>query len=844
MKKVMAAVFIFSFFSVFAGVIDHGDYSGFPNVNLDAHLYKIARKYFPELAVKYPVGVKRDVAWRQDIRKKASGLNISAKELDSFINCVINPASVENIAAPHPALKEFELYAKGKKEIVSDDAKSMPTVWKELLALPIAERRYTAIPVYYSFFIAGDASKKDRESYIQNMIKAYKDGCADTQGCIYVMLKMFEFKTEFKDDERVKYFRHVFRGHFVNFTPKKMWRATNEMNIWRHISSRVDDFYAGYDRNNPYQLVYVSNPETLRQLAQKDDALRDFIVAIGLTNRHLADANRVAREFMLKSEINYPVLAIKIKYEAAKNLFGGKKELGRIMDLQHIKNLSGQAKIDAVEKYIAAYPDYSPQEMPVTSVALNTHAELFALAGLECFKLGRFEQALDYWIKGGTAEDIGLIAEQIMSIDELRDYCRRKTVRIGKHWDVYSIRCAKNNKLLNLEIISPEDAQMTLRNILAMRLAREGEYEEALQWFDNFDSSYWLKKFIEFKKIADDSSRTQSSRFTALLNMAAIFRFRGDILIGTFLEPDNLIARNDYACVWGINYSKTMFKKPDLPRYSYRFRAAELYRQAAAFAPDNKLKSYCFYTAGTLLKNRAPKIAEKDFKSMAVLNPSLVEKNWFKRLSGTPDALRSFYSTPLHFVSDLTAAVFEIPPAPKIKIPDLPVEKLMEKGKKMYGTAWQSKNNSDFELCRAYFCAAAAKGSNEAYAWDGMIAHDYEYYEHAIAALRKAMELDPESNIARHELGRVYISLGRCDLGMPMLKYVADNEKKDKTLRGLAAYNVANLSFRGLNGAPFDRRCVEKYLKIALDAENYEANFLKEDIDTEKNQKNKKITCK
>ena len=52
LRKCTAAVLVCLGYSVFAGLVDHGDYTGFPNVNVDAHLTKIARKYYPELAGK------------------------------------------------------------------------------------------------------------------------------------------------------------------------------------------------------------------------------------------------------------------------------------------------------------------------------------------------------------------------------------------------------------------------------------------------------------------------------------------------------------------------------------------------------------------------------------------------------------------------------------------------------------------------------------------------------------------------------------------------------------------------------------------------------------------------
>ena len=108
LRKCTAAVLVCLGYSVFAGLVDHGDYTGFPNVNVDAHLTKIARKYYPELSGNIPGGLSRKAAWTQDIQKAASGLKVDKKALDALIANVLDPVTSPVAAAPHPKLLEFE----------------------------------------------------------------------------------------------------------------------------------------------------------------------------------------------------------------------------------------------------------------------------------------------------------------------------------------------------------------------------------------------------------------------------------------------------------------------------------------------------------------------------------------------------------------------------------------------------------------------------------------------------------------------------------------------------------------------------------------------------------------
>ena len=152
LRKCTAAVLVCLGYSVFAGLVDHGDYTGFPNVNVDAHLTKIARKYYPELSGNIPGGLSRKAAWTQDIQKAASGLKVDKKALDALIANVLDPVTSPVAAAPHPKLLEFELYAAGRRELFRKDHTKLPPSWQKLMELPLEARKYTTIPVQYAFY--------------------------------------------------------------------------------------------------------------------------------------------------------------------------------------------------------------------------------------------------------------------------------------------------------------------------------------------------------------------------------------------------------------------------------------------------------------------------------------------------------------------------------------------------------------------------------------------------------------------------------------------------------------------------------------------------------------------
>ena len=180
-----------------------------------------------------------------------------------------------------------------------------------------------------------------------------------------------------------------------------------------------------------------------------------------------------------------------------------------------------------------------------------------------------------------------------------------------------------------------------LRNILARRLMREERFEEAYKYFTGKETQDLAHKFIYLEQAA--KYRSRAGKLEALLNMALLVRFDGNRLFGTFLEPDNLICRNLFPCTWGTKQSVVKLNKPDLPRFSYRYRAAELYAKAAELTDDRNLKGMILWTAGSILKHRDPKAADIYFKKLYKAAPELTEKNWFLPLGKVPDSVRIFY---------------------------------------------------------------------------------------------------------------------------------------------------------------------------------------------------------
>lgn len=843
-------------FNAAAGLIDHGDVTGFPNVNVDAHLVKIAKTYFPEVRQTLPVGL--DVSdhwvvqiWRDEIahKVKAKNLNIPQEKLDSFVEYASYGRfrrGNQIVPAPHPELLEFELFARGSGEISKRYThKEMPEAWKKLLALPLEQRKYTTIPVHYVFLLMRENRRQHLAETIAKALEALNVGCRDTQGCIYALctsdgvwtyeLPPIDGVTGVSPEDKILQYHRDLRAYTVNKVPEKRWRRTNDMDFWSYHWNRGDKAYSG-NMMNAFYILQLEKEEDLRALAEKDPIVRDLIVAFGLTCRNFPHIRKVAMEFAAKSEVNLPVLALRVPYTEAKKLLAGKKEHAALLDLLTLKQLEGEAKIAAIDSYIATYPDYTKKDMPHTSIALNTHRELNALAGLELVKLGRYEEALKRWLNGSTPEDAAMIAEQIMTTDQLLDFCKKYTQNVyNEKYTAFSRHCVKGEHPFDLHIAEKELIHELVRNILARRLMRENRSAEAREWF----TGPLFRELSELYFTLEEQVRNADSdvkKLDAMLQMAALMRFQGDKIYGTCLEPDNQICEGKYACIWGANLKGLKLNKPDLPRYSYRYKAAELYRKAAAFTQDRSIQAACYFTAGTLLKNIAPKVADADFKKLAKIAPELIEKNWFKPLRKAGVEMNGFYNRSFFCYSTggIRNLKPDMPVIPEVKLPenDGKPETLLQLANAEYQKLKNWQNSWTPEQIRYAFYLAGKKGNANGFIGCAKITDDLESDPFsALAFYQAALAIEPDSADALLGIGAVYTGLCYYRETLELYHELADQkEPKNKTTAGYAAFVLMIAYSDDRNGVPIDREKIRFYLDKAADAGVPEAVMLRKSL--------------
>lgn len=433
------------------------------------------------------------------------------------------------------------------------------------------------------------------------------------------------------------WFRRTLYAWAVGGEPRKEWRVSNQIDIWRWAAFRSDAFWSSQhlgERDcemNPL-IAGLSRLDicSLKQVCAEDECARDVIIGIGLVCKDLPLAKELAMELAWQSEVNWPVYALRIPYEDAAKLLADKPEYARLLSNLAIREMEpGRERCKAIKAHFAKFPDYTEEDMPKTSIALNTHAELAAVAGSDLVNAGKFWDAMDLWLTyGGCPEDVALVAEQVLTLARLRRLCDLFPLsptrelpsahpRMPRPWSVY---CSRNGGSGRSLIV--DDAQVLrryVRTIFAKRLMRAGREEEAVEWFDDSRDIVLAKRYVQLKVLGERAASVDQ-HFKAYMTLGALMRQGADRLFGTELEPDNMICDGQHACEWAKNDERLRQKRniTETKRFHYRWRTADCYFKAGKKLDDNIDESLrnaqdngtCW---SAVLTNRMPDRLRRDF---------------------------------------------------------------------------------------------------------------------------------------------------------------------------------------------------------------------------------------
>lgn len=680
-----------------------------------------------------------------------------------------------------------------------------------------------------------------------------------------------------------KWFRHTLHAWAIGGEPYKEWRISNKIDMWRWTAFRSDAFWisqhlgerghemnpliAGLRRLEPdsqwsYVNGYEKNPdgstdwerpiysyvvptnsyEILKQVCAEDECARDVIVAIGLVCKDLPLTKKLAMELARESEVNWPVYALRIPYAEAAKLLGDRPRYAQLLSNLAIREMKpGLQRCIAIENHLARFPDYTEEDMPKTSIALNTRAELAAIAGADRVNaedlISGIESGIELWLKyGGCPEDVALVAEQLLTINELKEVCRRfpmddendgPHLRMRRPWSVY---CSHNNGSGRYLIVDgAQTLRRYVRQILAKRLMRAEREEEAIDWFDDSRDIVLAKRYLQVKTIAEQDSTNVMRRFNAYMTLGALMRQGADRLFGTELEPDNMICNGQHACEWA-KYTETLKGKRKIDetrRFHYLWRTADCYFKAgdvlthdiigslinaqangtcydavlANRMPDRLLRDFAFWNHGDILRYRDPKRAYALESYYQVTQPVTGVIGLFSVTNSvgvvvTNEAWQVAAKLPSPFqewrrkdnwLGDDPLVVFTdemfVPQAVALPQHKDDPENLLRVGIELFDAADREGDFSDKGFAGALyaFYLAGQKGSALGYTrCCAFFIDQIGDYALAIPFIKAAMSIDPQLPHARYYYARILCEIGMCGDAYAIVRAIVDHECPDR----------------------------------------------------------------
>lgn len=264
--------------------------------------------------------------------------------------------------------------------------------------------------------------------------------------------------------------------------------------------------------------------------------------------------------------------------------------------------------------------------------------------GILALRAGEFEAALDTLVETRFWGDAAYVAERLLSIDALQ-----------RHVDEESAVEAGAAVTEDDYGFPQRNVPLSLRHLLARRLAREGRWAEAAKYYPKSEQSEnsWRRHLPEggfeasarevdaLLRSGRDRGNDEEERARALIAAGEIIREWGFELMGTELGPDWVIESGNFDLgdwigaegSFAPGYTPSDEERAQLARtvpdnehrFHYRYVAAALMWEAAELLPNNNVvAAEALYRGGQFIKHNAPEAADRFYKALVRRNPNLL----------------------------------------------------------------------------------------------------------------------------------------------------------------------------------------------------------------------------
>ncbi|HEX6861513.1 MAG TPA: hypothetical protein VF414_01795, partial [Thermoanaerobaculia bacterium] len=272
-----------------------------------------------------------------------------------------------------------------------------------------------------------------------------------------------------------------------------------------------------------------------------------------------------------------------------------------------------------------------------------------------------YEGALHRFLRAGYWMDAAYLAEQVLTLDELKSY-------VDMFWEEEKAAKYKPPTGDNWEPIlvggytQPPEERLAreLRYLLGRRLAREGRFQEAAGYVPP-EFRPTLARLSAHLDAGHDTRRPAAERGRELFQAACLTRHKGMHLTGTEVEPDWTLVEGDYNVAEWTFGSRDVRRKNRLlretadetarvkrnrvrpwKRFHYRYRAADLAWEAAGLLPSGDEKAGMLATAGRWIEHSDPRAADRFYKQLVrccgstVLGREADELRWVPEADACP----------------------------------------------------------------------------------------------------------------------------------------------------------------------------------------------------------------
>ncbi len=252
--------------------------------------------------------------------------------------------------------------------------------------------------------------------------------------------------------------------------------------------------------------------------------------------------------------------------------------------------------------------------------------QLDGLRGAVELRRDRYVEALRIFLTADHWSDAAFVAEQVLTIDELKAYVGRETPHP-----------------------STAHPDHDLTYLLARRLARAGRYREAQPYYPAAIQPIF-GSLVASLQSGYDSAQSKSVRSAAFWAAARLLKQNGMELIGTEVGPDYAVWDGAYeypdlrrtrdeplSLTWEAVTRQEKARTPT-QRFHYRYRAADLAWLAAALSPDDDARTAEILTgAGNWIADRDPESANLFYKTLVLrcphteLGEEALQRHWLPR---------------------------------------------------------------------------------------------------------------------------------------------------------------------------------------------------------------------